>query len=193
MNFKSCPRDGTLVRNPLKLIFFLKVINIFLVIGIQAVEKLCWLFLFPAYSLLAAEYGVPATVPAYPISPSLQRLLPDMLNTNTDIFPSGLPFNFQNKSCPFTPLPLNSSNITGPFKANKPGFKWPVQPVTRCSSFPSQTHSKVTNLFNSFCGWEVKEEGKEGVRVPQNKASSSAWRSLQKPVIIFSWIRELER
>lgn len=68
MNFKSCPRDGTLVRNPLKLIFFLKVINIFLVIGIQAVEKLCWLFLFPAYSLLAAEYGVwsPSYCPSLP-------------------------------------------------------------------------------------------------------------------------------
>lgn len=114
-----------------------------------------------------------------------------MLNTNADIFPSGLPFNFQNKSHPFTPLLLISSAIAGPFKANKPGFKWPVQSVTRCSSFPSQTHSKVTNLFRFILWEEEREEGKG--REPQNKALSSAWRSFQKPVIIFSWIRELER
>ena len=72
MNFKSCPRDGTLVRSPLKLICFLKIINIFLVIGIRAVEKLHWLFLFCAYSLPAAEYGFTATV--CPFSPAVEML-----------------------------------------------------------------------------------------------------------------------
>lgn len=125
------------------------------------------MFLFRAYSLLAAEYGVPAT--ACPVCLSLRRLLPDKhppmvcFTTTPTYFHQACLLIFRIKATPLRPRPLISAKIPGPFKANKPGFKWPAQPVTRCSSFPSQTHSKVTNLFNSFCGWEEgKEEGEEG-------------------------------
>lgn len=52
---------------------------------------------------------------------------------------------------------------------------------------PQQGHQS----FRFILWAEEREEGKR--REPQNKALSSAWRSFQKPVIIFSWIRELER
>lgn len=141
--------------------------NIFPVIGIRAVENLRWLFLCRAYSLLVTEWRVPATT--CPVSLSSERLLLDKHPPVICLAPTPTYYHqaclliFRIKAPPFTPLPLISARITGPFKANRLGFEWPVQPVTRCSSFPSQTHSKVTNLFNSFCGWEGKKKRREVV------------------------------
>lgn len=61
MNFKSSQR-WHIGEKPLKLICFLKIINIFLVIGIKAAQNLLWLFLFCDYSLPATAYGFTATV-----------------------------------------------------------------------------------------------------------------------------------
>lgn len=166
MNFKSLSQRWHVGKKPLKLIFFLKIMNIFLLIRIWAVEKHCPLFLCCAYGLLAAECRVPAT--ACPVSLTLQRLLPDKRRPMICLTPTPTYFHqaclliFRIKAPPLHPFLLSGLGSPDLSKANKLGFEWPVQPVTRCSSFPSQTHSKVTNLFNSFCGWEGGKKRKKG-------------------------------